>query len=210
MICEDFEQPLDVSLWNATSAPGTSVVERTAALAHWGAFSLHVQLDPTQTGADLGLFQQPTTLPSNLYVRAFVYVPDSPQPTSSNPEGLLWLVSADGNYGLILGRSSAEAVHLTDWSPSTAGGSTNWTFATTFPSPVTWTCLEWNIQTTGSNVGNVSAWVDGVPLDIGTTDLPIPTIEQLQFSVGFQTAGSSFRAYFDDIFVDSQPIGCAK
>jgi hypothetical protein len=208
VICEDFEGPLNTAVWDQVKTSGASTVARDSSVAHSGTYSLHIHLDGSQTDASLGHVASPTNLPSDVYVRAFVYLATPPLPPPNDPENLLSLVSLDGTAGVLLSRNSSSAFYLTDYGSGTAA---NWASPSAAFPTAAWTCVEWHLDASQPGLGSIDVSVNGGSAGLTQTAVELPTFDQLTFAVAFQTPpNTDFDVWFDDIDVDGAPVGCSK
>lgn len=74
-----------------------------------------------------------------------------------------------------------------------------------------WACVEWRVST--SPPGDVTASIDGAPVDLHLTDL-VPDgssfdLTATRFGVEtFPSSNGTPEAWIDDLRIDTQPIGC--
>jgi hypothetical protein len=182
---------------------GQSVVDSTR--PHSGHYSLHSHIDPVDAGApDLNTsIQAYLQFPSPVYVRVFVYLPSMPQPQAL--ESFLGMQQNQPPYpGIGFALENAVAT-FSDWVSTPAA---TWT-APSFPTGQ-WVCVEWAI--TAGTQGSVQTSINSNPT-ISAQDVQVPPLGILTLGSTFYPATSpqpAFDLWTDDLFVDTQPIGCTR
>jgi hypothetical protein len=203
MLCEDFEQGMiDPNRWtSANQQGGSSVVDKTN--PHWGSYSLHSRSNPVDSGTATvaTTLKYTATFPSDFYARVFVYVP-SPLPPSR--ELFFSLQNSNNPFPGMSLVAESGVMKLVDWaaSPALVQGA---------PSPFPtdkWVCIEWEVH---SDAGSTQVWVDDQPA-ISAKSTVVPSIGVLTLGMGFFPAAAqpSFECWTDDLYVDSQRVGCQE
>jgi hypothetical protein len=213
LLCEDFENGLDVVKWPDISTTNAATVVDTT-LAHRGAHSLHTTA--FAVAADAGSINiqggigHPVAVPSPVYVRAFYWF-SSPLPPVS--EAFAVAVQTHPPWlGLQLEVANGGVYAMTDWAVSP-----NMNVNGTQPAAVGggWRCIEWEItQEPGdAGVGSMSAWLEGQPIGgLELASIPMSDLGELTFGIGFYLAQQQpqYEVWVDDVFVDTAPVGCSK
>jgi hypothetical protein len=208
ILCEDFEHGLDSNTWPTVNSTNASVVVDTSN-AHRGTQSLHVTgfaVAPAAAPAMVdGTIVHPATLPSTVYMRAFMFFSAVPPSVS---EGFMGVQQNHSPYGGLQVELQAGNWAVTDWAASPNFNDDNGGPA----SGQQWHCVEWLVQQ-NAGAGAIDIWVDGQELTgLKTSNLYVPDIEQMPFGLSFYNvpAQPQYEAWVDDIYVDTSPVGCAK
>lgn len=213
LLCEDFENGLDTIKWPTTDMNSATVaVDGTQ--HHRGANALHANVPALTTdgsavnvGSDIRHY---VALPSPVFVRAFVMF------SSAQPEGTEEFMVAQQNgspyYGLQLELNTGNAAYaLTDWTVSP----TYYAVSTLGAAAMTWNCVEWELDppASGTATTTTDVWVNGTEVSsLHLTNTPMSDLGLLGFGVGFYqvTSLSGYDVWIDDIYVDTQRVGCDK
>ncbi|HEX8796335.1 MAG TPA: hypothetical protein VF765_35535 [Polyangiaceae bacterium] len=205
LFCDGFEQGLGA--WpQIEQTNGTIGLDTTH--VHRGAHAIRAHENAiTQPGGNPNVTIDHTqTWPSHFWVRFFVYAP-SPFPPSD--AALLNLIDGANNNkpGLQLYLSSDSAnVSMTTYN---TGDDQNWGSSTTSLLDQ-WVCFELEADVP-NGVLNIS--MNGTDLtDLDQTGLTLPSPDVTKLGLGFYNPNTqgAYDVWFDDIIVDSQPIGCTK
>lgn len=214
ILCEDFENGLDSLKWPVMDMNyATVVVDGTQ--HHRGANALHANMpalttDGSTVNAGADIRHDATTLPSPVFVRAFVMF-SSAQPQSTE-EFMVVQQSASPYYGLQLELDTGNAAYaLTDWTVSP----TFYAVSTLGAAAATWNCIEWELDppASGTTTTNTDVWVNGTEVSsLHLANTPMSDLEMLGFGIGFYQVTSlpAYDVWIDDIYVDTQPVGCDK
>jgi hypothetical protein len=73
-----------------------------------------------------------------------------------------------------------------------------------------WACIEWEVSQGGAH-GDLRVRLNGAELtDAAMTNVPLITIEEFWFGLYPETAPGPIDLWYDEIAIDSKPIGCEK
>jgi hypothetical protein len=193
-------------VWNPlTSGAASMSVDQTR--AYRGSQALHVHVTPPADGGapfSEGLIYESAAMPDPLYVRAFVYLP--PSSLTDGPV-LLDARQLGSPYGDIeLGADSAGILVGDTLSPP---------FTAHSSAPIAtnrWLCIEWRVA--GAGGLDTRTWVDGTELsELHRTGAAIsPSFGLLRVGVALvaMVGSPAYDLWFDEIEIDSKPIGCLK
>jgi hypothetical protein len=214
-LCEDFEEDggLDGNLWDQVETMGgQSVIDTTR--PHWGTHSLHSQTNAVPTGGtppniDATIKAHLSPLPSPVYARSFLYIKSSPQsaPQAGTAAFFGLLQNSPPYYGINLAMTPSGQLSFSDYSSQSPPFVMN---GITIPTDQ-WVCLEWE-ATVGSN-GATTVWMNGSPALTTSQSLVIPTLDIFIVGAFFYPAAPGqppLEMWTDDIYVDTQPVGCEK
>jgi hypothetical protein len=217
LLCDGFESgTLNPALWareiddsdsdfgikgSITVDPGRS---------YRGSYSLHVHMDrlPAYEYPSAWVVESAAVPQSGIYLRAFVWVP----PT---------LLAAD--VGFLLGRNPSFELwgfgarsggHLS-YSDGIGNGRTD-DSATSLMPVDRWVCVEWLMSPEmGDMLGGTKVWIDGVEkteltFPTGYPAAPFPSWVVLGLLPQANVDLMPLDIWFDEVAVDSQPIGCSR
>lgn len=198
LLCDDFESgAIDASVWTASTNHG-GIVEVTTTRAHGGTHSFHAHA-PATGGADAHLTETKTFPRATLFGRAWFYLePSVPVAhtayfAANGPKATYTFASQDGTFMALAYFSSSE----------TADHS-----ATAVPVGH-WACLEWSFD---GSAGSADYWIDGVALgDMHEAQWAKDTFQSHDFGVSLfetDTGVTAYDAWFDDIAIGTERIGC--
>ncbi len=205
LFCDGFEQGLGA--WpQIEQTNGTIGLDTTH--VHRGTEAVRAHMDAiTQQGGNPAVtIDHQQAWPAHFWMRFFVYAP-SPFPPS-NGGALLNLIQgsgADPGLQLFLSPGSAN-VSLTTYN---TGNDQTWGSSTTSPLDQ-WVCFEVEVDVPSETV-NIA--MNGLDLaDVDRTGLTLPSADITKLGLGFfnPSTQGAYDAWFDDVIVDSQPIGCTK
>jgi hypothetical protein len=218
-LCEDFEEDggLAANLWSKFDLSDGAHRAVDSTRYRSGQHSLHTWTDAVPGNARTpNLFasiEAHKNFPSPVYVRVFVSLP------SAAPQALeQFLVMQPDNppyQGIYLGRQNDNVVFLDVVPKPPVTGN-----ATPFPAGQwtdQWICVEWAI-TTGPS-GSVQTYINSQPansqpaITIQSAEVPPFSPGILTLGIGFYPAASGqsqFDVWFDDLYVDTQRVGCDK
>jgi len=204
LFCEGFEN---------TSLPGWGFLQNNGTVGadsvhvYRGSSALHAHQNAAAPGAGAtGVVIATPTYPStDIYLRAFVYLP------GPAPAGIATFLrvqeSMAAQYSLDLQISDGKLRSRASRSNTNALSNTSLPLDR-------WACVEWQIHLAAS--GFVKAWVDGLEVTgiSGTQDTRATTVYDW-LVVGLDTgstAGSqpARELWLDEVALDNKPIGCAK
>jgi hypothetical protein len=210
LLCDDFENGLDMTKWpQVDQTNGTTVVDTT--MAHRGTHALHltsnvVTAGPIDIATSLEHF---AVFPQTVYVRLFLAL--SSGLSSAWPTFVVAQQSHSPYLGLQLELAdTAGDLGLTDWASTP-----NFNRTSTTKFTMGWQCVEWQIvqPLNDAGMGQIDVWLDGseVPA-LHVSSLPVPDLGDLGVGMSFFQAGvqPSYQMWIDDVFVDTAPVGCAK
>jgi hypothetical protein len=190
LACDDFEDPA-LPGWDRRGA-GTLAQDTTR--ARFGTGSLHVHLDGVTSGSQSAELSRTLVLPARLYARAYLSI----GPANTNPyvSHVLYVSSNNGD-GLELENNSKQVGFWEELK--------NQQVDVVAPElPDGWFCLEWSVDVTA---GSTSIAVDGAPIATVPVVLGQPDV----FALGAYTEkAGGYDAWFDNLIVDANPIGCSK
>jgi hypothetical protein len=204
---DGFENGILGSLWTTTETGGNVGIDPNK--SHRGFYSLHVHENALSAGGSAQVTLVETTavpLP-DLFVRVFVFVPSGSDPTSVGIVTVQQAAAAHRGIRLNLEQGSFSSTNNV---PSSVVS-----FTATSPVMPTdqWVCLEWHIQAAAN--GSAHAFVDGTEVTAlsGAQALqPSPPLGAV--GIGLVASPSTSTAardiWFDDVFIDASPVGCAK
>lgn len=205
LFCDGFEQGLGA--WpQIEQTNGTIGLDATH--VHRGAEAVRAHMDAiTQQGGNPAVtIDHQQAWPAHFWLRFFVYAP-SPFPPLNGAALLNLIQSSGANPGLQLFLSPSSAnVSMTTYN---TGNDQTWGSSTTSPFDQ-WVCFEVEVDAQ-NRIVNVA--MNGTDLgDVDRTGLTLPSADITKLGLGFfnPNTQSAYDAWFDDIIVDSQPIGCAK
>lgn len=202
LFCDGFE--FGLGLWTPQLTGGQAAPDTTR--AYRGTFSLHAHVDAvSQSGPVKAVEQHYQSLPADVFVRMFVYLP-SPFPPSS-PAFVDVLGGSSPYAGVQLRGQPPGVVAATAYN----GPTDDWQSATPMPLDQ-WTCLE--IESDGPSQ-TFRAWLDDVPLTDLTLTFPsaLPPLGTVQVGLGYFTPSvpqGASDVWIDEVAVDGSRIGCAK
>jgi hypothetical protein len=219
LLCDGFETgTLNQLLWDKEvdnlNSPdfgvnGGAYVDPTR--SYRGNYSLRVHMDrkPRYEYPSVWLTESSVVPQTGIYVRAFVWVPSNLLLAADvgflfgrNPDYQLWSVTfGDDGY---LGYSDGISPGRSEQSPINKLAADRWV------------CVEWLMGAAVSDMGgSARLWID----DVEVTDLNFPTGMPATKFPSWVMLGllpqsnvdiSPVDIWFDEVAVDSQPIGCAK
>lgn len=210
--CEGFEtDAIDNTRWNTGvgfSSGVTISADTVQRMRGRSSLKAHVDAPLGDTiGLHLGQNRTQTLMPA--YTRVFVYLP-------SVNMSLTWLLSMAQTGTLdrlaITPDLDQRSYHLDSALPNTSSVSS-------LTGPVTgrWICLEWKVQNGAgpSNGGEMTLTVDnldGTAPSVLTSAPFYANPFQFTFELGFNASspGKPFDIWFDELAIDSAPIGCSR
>jgi hypothetical protein len=201
VLCEDFEGGLKTERWRAVlQNSGTAVLTNRAeggSQINRGNGALHVS---TQAAPEVqALLQHNETLPALLFLRLFVFMR-----TANVTAALTTALEDRGSYLGINLRLAAGRLVVTDWGNP---GQQNYESPAAFPLG-RWVCLEWKLDGIQKET---QVWQDGTEVpELHATALVMPTYEVLKVGLETKPGDATYEAWFDDLYVDTAPIGCTK
>jgi hypothetical protein len=201
LLCEDFENGLDMVRWNGgvTANGGTVAIDGAPDPVHWGSHSLHLRSDaaPADGATTILAWRRTAALPATLFLRAFVYWrAPLPQSVANSFE----IESADRSTGFVLYAGQSEL----GWSNFGA----NVSRVASPPPTGVWTCIEWTLD---GATGDLEVTVDGTVVG-ALSDRAAPFFPFAELDVGMLFAHDQAEpildAWIDDLVLDVKPIGC--
>jgi hypothetical protein len=208
LICDGFEGSLGSNWSGNTMADGPRTIDTT--MAYRGIGSLKVHINQVTSAHYVKSIIVDTISPSvnPTYVRAFVRF--SSATTTQN----FWLASYENaNFdGITFELNGNRTVKLGSWGLSPQLDATS----TVMLAADTWHCLEWRIQTRVTGSGTTSFVTarrsDADIANAGVIEVPSGApLNFIKFGVEEQMNPTpAFDVWFDEIMIDTQPIGCAK
>lgn len=208
LMCDDFEQGI-LPVWT-TIAASTASATSDSARVHRGSRSLHLHVNAIPTAAYpwISLHRGTTSLPSDFFLRVFIYVPN-PAPLSDMT--LVVLESQPQNYAITFGETAGAPSHpyASDFAHPTQQS------ATTAPRDQ-WVCREWGIHTTGvpdAGTREMRVWENEQELPaLHFTNLKADPLYSVWLQVLFAAPNpqAAVDVYMDDLILDVAPIGCSK
>jgi hypothetical protein len=215
LLCDGFESGTlnsaiwHISIYNPNDDMGfNGHVDVDPARSYRGARSLHVHFDRLLVGYYPSAWAEETSVvpQGHYFVRAFVYIPQT-------------LFNAD--TGFISGRDPGYDLWSLDiannsklgYSDGIPPGKQVFSTSDLFPHD-RWVCVEWEVIGGGVDLGGSRVYVDGVE----QADLTLPNVfPSTPFPdtilLGLLPEGANVApadVWYDEVAVDSQPIGCAK
>jgi hypothetical protein len=197
-LCDDFESgDVDKNKWTTVETSGTSVVDTQH--VHRGKYAFHSStLAMPNVSAQLANDAIAATLPQGIYFRAFVYLPSG----YTFPAGLFHVYSSSVDSSL--GTNPATGAFLMNG--AALGGYSEFGMLRYDQ----WMCIEWEVLAPdGAGMHQVTVKLDGNQLT-KVTGLPSTSLTGLSLGLYANGDGVAGEAWFDDVIVDSKPIGCAK
>jgi hypothetical protein len=168
-----------------------------------GSHSIHIQTENIKTANPVyATLVENQLIPNNVYVRAFVWVP---QNFSTLPGGIALFEQDAGAYyqiALNLEQQTLSVFDGIDSSKNLASGQVT---------KEHWTCVEWSV-TVGSS-GTTNVWIEDQPVLQQKTVPTIPAtgtpLNQIAIGLVNGNAGTEARElWMDEIMIDSQRIHC--
>jgi hypothetical protein len=209
LLCESFENGLNLGLWDVLDNPGHDSVVVDNTQAKRGQNALHIQVQTTQgmrISPALSLtFQAPHPV---LYIRFFYRLDAFP--------------NADSNFiGLQQSNQPYEGVNLgfqaaTDWQDYNYDFMSSWAqhSATLVTADSQWHCMEVEIDSTVTPSNGFYVWIDESAInDLTHQNGDItPNPPFMQMLLGFDFDGSqkvdAFDAWFDEVALSASRIHC--
>jgi hypothetical protein len=214
--CDGFESgTLNLALWQREidnsdddlGVKGSITVDPSR--SYRGSYSLHIHMDrlpayhyPSTWASEQSVVPQPDT-----YVRAFVYLPAA---TTAADVGLVFGRNPD-YYLWSLGAGNGGHLAISDG----LGNGRQAESASLFPTD-RWVCLEWLMSAEVADMGGgTRVWLDGIEVadltsSTGWPASPFPAWVMLGLLPQSNVDVTPVDVWFDEVAVDSQPIGCAK
>ena len=217
LFCEGFESGAFQPYWSLMLMPAaTSTVTVDSTFAYRGNKSMHVHVGAVTAGTDARAeIQDNQHFPSTTFsMRVWAYVPSSTPPSLTRMMGLAQTASPYQGHGL--SHDSNDKLY-TENSAMTPGFNPK-TSATSMPRD-RWVCLEWEVVAGTPTVanGSVRLYVDDVIVnDLTATNVVTqPSPPMGLFIMGLSTFAPSTAlnardAWFDELIIDTNHIGCAK
>jgi hypothetical protein len=145
---------------------------------------------------------------TTIYFRAFVYASQN-----NSRSDFAFMIGRNPGYELfnLAAEKNGGAVYYSD---GIGGGRTD--VSTTNMPYERWVCVEWQIISATSDMGGGSrVWLDGTEIPelkflSGYPTTPFPSWLILGLEPQQNTNTGPLDVWFDEVAVDSQPIGCAK
>jgi hypothetical protein len=197
LLCDDFEgTTIDPSKWLKTTDPSNSIVEIEPQTAGGGA--LHVVI-PAGTVQTAGVVNRRVLVgqTQGYYVRARVklsLIGFDFLALQLQQGGLTWVVGTQSNGGYYSVNSGDPVIGFHMFG---------------MPVPGEWFCIEWALLFSASgSMQKSEIRIDDklVESDPITATLSVP--DQVTFGITHNAALPQAEAWFDDIIIDTQPIGC--
>lgn len=218
MLCDGFETgTLNSAIWHKeidntgngdAGVNGKITVE--AGRSYRGSYALHVHMDngPAYDYPTLFAVESAVVPQSTAYLRAFLYISQNNQLAD-----IEYLVGRNPNYNMWgIGSESTGALFSSDG----IGGGRRDTGTTQLPRE-RWVCVEWQlINATDVDMGGgMHVFIDGVEaMDLKFTSgypvTPFPSWLMLGMEPQQNQNTGPLDVWFDEVAVDSQPIGCVK
>jgi hypothetical protein len=199
VFCEGFEHGLDA--WTPDTKNGGTVTTDSTH-AYRGAYALHTFLPGHTVDLHAAIkYKQPWGSP--VYVRFFVYLTSPLHPAYMSL--LFFTEPAPSGAALALATNGPPGDNLTFDSLAADGGGSG--ALSSIPLD-TWVCLEVAIDGTSG-----SLWMNGSAKPLATVGFVAPTDTVtlgLGPHVGGSTIDAAYDAWFDDVAVSHQAIGCAR
>jgi hypothetical protein len=204
VFCDGFER--DLSAWVRPST-GAGTVQQDTTRAARGASAMHARVpELTTKGPADAILLRSFAWPAHFYVRFFGYVTSS---VFSEGVNLITLVS-DGGGGVALFLSSPSPgapsrFAMTAFAVPNEGSQ----FSASLVPADRWFCVEVEIDRLGRRL---TVSVDGAPLPELTRTLDIAPVRNLGVGLSFPSGhvGPATDAWFDEVAVDDQPVGCDR
>jgi hypothetical protein len=202
LLCEDFESgAIDTTTWTVGQSLGAVTVDNVH--VHRGSFALHSHLDPIGPGpinASAQISEDRTfpALQDGFYARWFMYVP-----APASWPNVTFAQQHRMTTGMLL---TLQAEHFQFYEYATMPDHII-TSATLVPTD-RWLCVEW-----ATVAGASHTWLDGVELkDTAFTATATAPIYRLTMGTHINTGNNvpAVDIWYDDILVDSAPIGCTR
>lgn len=207
-LCDGFENGF-ASFWSQTTLNGTLTVDSTR--AYRGTHSLKVHTNALAAGMSsdvrLSETQSFTPFPTDLYVRAFLWLPS----TLPNPVQFFSSVQSVSPYygvGFMMDKSGTATVN-----DSVTGG--GYTASTTAMPLGGWTCVRWRVHFATDTTGYMRAFLDGSEVTALHVSEPTePSPAESEASVGgvfYQptVANPANDFWIDEVMIGSAPILCS-
>jgi hypothetical protein len=212
LFVEDFESGrIDPDIWSIDATGGNVVAVQTDRAAH-GRFALRVSCPApaNKTWAFLSTSHLPAALKQHQFGRVYMYV--TPKPPARHT---IFIMS--GTPGFPFNTFEEVATANARWQLTwvrlrAAGNEEDYHSAGSIPLG-RWFCLEWEFN---DNPNHAAIWVDGKPVfDSGFVSKTSGATANLvggftDLALGFRLWGAApeaFDVYYDDIAVDTKPIG---
>jgi hypothetical protein len=202
-LCDGFESATLSNVWGTVLTKGTATVDTTR--SYRGKSSLKLHNDQLSSAdSDVEVYESTTFPSTHFYARAFVYVPSTFSLSTANV-----MFAEEGNSPY-----SGIVLDLLNGSFQTENTISNITKGSTTKMPTnSWVCLEWEVQTGSSGFTNLS--VNGAAANglTGTQNLAGGSGNPIaQFGLALIGTGTvpARDVWFDELIIDSAPIGCTK
>jgi hypothetical protein len=224
-LCDDFETgQLDLQKWKIVKPTASASIAVDDTRPHRGKYSLHVKLVPGQTST--AQIADAVTFPAasnTFYTRAFVYfAPDLPADNNGGFHMAYLLATGNNDLGFVeAGLASAGNKQYLGYSEYYGSGPDNHAHGPTFTEfgprsqlqvvPMKWICLEL-LQGGDATTTTRRVWVDGnelVEQRSNFSDRKPPKFDLVSIGVlQYHPTPILSDAWFDDVRVSKQPIGC--
>jgi hypothetical protein len=200
-LCDGFES--DAPWWNLKNESDGGQVELSTVHPHRGAQSLHATTSSSTSGLDSSAYlRHVQTVPGLFYARVFIWIP------SPALSGAPWFLAATENSDQFRGISiGVSAGHLAtnDWGNSPVA----YHVASADLPLDRWVCVEWMVDATAQET---RVWQEGNELpELHTTGLVVPPYGWFRAGIDVTTVpGEHYEVWLDDLWVDTQPVGCDR
>ena len=195
VVCEDFETNFPGTLWS-TFMGGVD-----SSFAFRGAKSYHFTSVASQ---EMNIGESMLVPAPDIYVRAFVYVKSAPVNQDCILMSLYYATGSPTPPGLGLTLINGQ---LGSWNGVAA--SAPYTVATDPVPTDCWTCFEWHVRS--DHAGLIELWIDDKLEATSTVQDTLPAqgfLDTVHFA--WVCDASGIDVWFDEIAIDSKPIGCAR
>jgi hypothetical protein len=203
LLCADFENDLDPTVWTPADDNGQFVYDGRR--FHGGARAIHFSTvaQPNGGGHANGMIAETATVAAAdpFFVRAWIYLPATLQQYFT-----LFEASTDVR-GIFVAFGTRDGTLQID------PGGLAATLPTSTPIPTgTWVCLEWELHRRVA--GATAAWLGGTALPSLSAVLQTSQTANVQrVAIGLHVYGAlalpAADLWLDDLAIDSAPIGCS-
>lgn len=200
LYCEDFESDLP-AFWDQISFNG--IIARDQSRAYRGHASFHANVNVVPTKTAWARLSETMTIPEpDRYMRSFVYLPKA----SAMNDMVFMMTDDPKGYSAIGLGFTAGKMEIWSWGDSAAKAGDPALFPTD-----RWVCVEWHLHHAG-NQSTMDVWRDGqavVTAAAVTNKGTLPAMWAGIYSNSDNQAGTA-DVWYDDVAIDSKPIGCTK
>jgi len=205
LLCDAFEAPALAPIWTPFMAANATVM-LDPTMAHGGASSLHFHLPATASNVgSRALINQASTLPSPIYVRAFVRL-TAVAALNNRIELMLVAENTTNQENAVMLMNNGLAVY-NQWTDGTINNAA-------LPPTNTWLCLTWHVARATTATGSLTLAGDVPPAGLSNVPTDGPALEVMGFGLVLYgqnqpSAQSALDLWLDDLIVDDAPVTCS-